>query len=70
MLQPVLQGEFQANAIAPRELQRRALALGVVDWSNGVDDVIPVGIQDNVSYISAAFGRWVGGLTLGDCSPP
>ena len=34
--------QLQANAIATRQLKRRALALGVIDRSNGVNDVLPV----------------------------
>lgn len=45
VLQAVLHGEFQANAVAPCELQRRPLALRVIDWSNRVDDMISAPVK-------------------------
>lgn len=45
VLQPVLHGEFQANAVAPCQLQGRPLALRVIDWSNGMDDMISASVK-------------------------
>ena len=40
VLQPVLYGKFQANAVAPCQLQWRLPALRVIDRPNRVDDMI------------------------------
>jgi hypothetical protein len=45
VLQAVLHGEFQANTVAPCELQRCPLALRVIDWPNGVDNIISASVE-------------------------
>ena len=68
VLQSVLYGEFQANAVAPCELQWRPLALWVIDWPNGVDNMISVSVK-NVSSFCHIWALDSGcELTLGDCS--
>ena len=50
--QPVLRRQLQADAVATRELQRRARAVEVIDRTHGVDDVLPVWPQKGVSFVS------------------
>jgi hypothetical protein len=38
----MLSRQLQTDAIATRQLQRRACAPGVIDRTNGVNDVLPV----------------------------
>jgi len=43
MFKPVFRRQLQADAVAPRELQWRACAPGVIDRTDGVYDVLPGG---------------------------
>jgi hypothetical protein len=38
----MLYRQLQTDAIATRQLQRRARASGVIDRTNGVNDMLPV----------------------------
>jgi len=42
VFQSMLRRKLQADSIAPRQLQWRARTTGVIDRTNGVNDMLPV----------------------------
>jgi hypothetical protein len=78
----VLYRQLQADAVAPRELQWRTGASGVIDRTNGVYDVLPV-VNQQGQVVSGLFAATVIGsfgiraeraavtvaLTLEGCNP-
>lgn len=59
VLQPVLRCQLQADAVASRELPWRKGAPGVIDWTDGVYDVLPVTWRQGVEVVSGLFAATV-----------
>jgi hypothetical protein len=64
VLQPVLYRQLQADAVAPRELQGRTGASGVIDRTNGVYDVLPVVKQQGQAVSGLFAARVIGSFGI------
>jgi hypothetical protein len=65
----MLHSQLQAEAVAPRELQRCERVLGMIDWTDGVYDVFPDAPQTAYQNSFLPDERKLEELTMEGCSP-